>query len=144
MFSKPLLPLLTLTTTALTAPSLPPRQTPTPLWTLKAFTRTCSDAANTCHYTFGVSQNDGSPQILPFCDYTIHGATGQSARVTDYQSQACGPSWLVNQGHDPAGFIVVVVTDVARRQRAFFGYEDRWLVDGGAVSPDVSSTPQGI
>ncbi|RDL37306.1 uncharacterized protein BP5553_04739 [Venustampulla echinocandica] len=139
MFSKTILFVSALASGALAAPAIQARQTDLP-WTLTAFTRTCDDAANTCHYSFGVQQNDG-PQILPACDYTIHGTT-QSARITDYQSQPCGPSWLINQGHDPNGFIVVVVTDTAKHERAFYGYEDAWLVDGQAVTPDVSSPPQ--
>ncbi|KAL1631100.1 hypothetical protein SLS56_004627 [Neofusicoccum ribis] len=110
-------------------------------WTITGFTRTCNAADTSCHVAFGVNRNDGS--AVQQCGYDV---TGAPASRTDYNSVGCGAytissGWSGQFGPD-AGFTTLAVTD--RKQIIYPAYTDKQLVNGQAVSPDQSYSPQAL
>ena len=81
--------LVTALATLTAAAPLSPRAT---LWTLNAFTRTCSLSGSSCDYSYAINTNDGSTPTA--CKYTV---TGAPANETAYQTEcgafAIGSTW---------------------------------------------------
>lgn len=82
-------------------------------WTIHAFTRTCDDAANKCHYAYEINTNDGSQPTG--CIYDISGTEGTSARQQSY-SLNCGTfavssSWSAQFGPGNGFQTLAVVRD---------------------------------
>jgi hypothetical protein len=139
MHSKATMLLSALISTTLALPTLVSRQASS--WTIESFVRTCDTATSTCSYSFAINENSGIE--APVCEYTID-SPSQDPHTQTYTGVACGDHFSLNQGYDPSGFIVLVVTDTSSNTDAFFGYTIAEIADGHVVSPDKTSPAQSL
>ena len=110
-------------------------------WTINGFTRTCDDADTSCEYRFGINRNDGT--LAPICDYTVTGAPASQAPANGIVCGAFTVSSAWSGQFGPGnGFTTFAV--VADREIIYPAYSDSQLVNGAAVEPDQSYTPQAL
>ncbi|KAF2088019.1 hypothetical protein K490DRAFT_73458 [Saccharata proteae CBS 121410] len=114
--------------------------TNTPEWTITSFTRTCSASLAKCHYSFGI---DTHTAPATHCAYNV---TGAPATTQSYNSVACGAytigSTWSGQFGPGQGFQTLSV--VKNGLIVYPAYKDSQLLNGTAVSPDMSYAPQAL
>ncbi|KAL9121772.1 MAG: hypothetical protein Q9187_001674 [Circinaria calcarea] len=96
-------------------------------WTLQAFTRTCTDTPNQCHYAYNINTNDNTQPTA--CSYDIVGTASTIAAQQSYTVN-CGAfvvssSWSGQFGPNN-GFQTLALNRSG----------DAELRNGVAVSPD--------
>jgi hypothetical protein len=113
-----------------------------PQWEIQCFTRTCNEKDTSCHVSFAINTQTSAPTS---CSYTVTGAPASRAPANGI---TCGPytvssGWSGQFGPEN-GFTTWAVVDQAKRLIAWPAYTDRELVNGEAVTPDKSFSPQTI
>lgn len=105
-------------------------------WTLTGFTRTCNGADTSCRYSFGIDAHDGRPAVA--CSYDVV-ADSYASRANGGPA-TCGPYIVTSgwSGQFEVGFTTFAVKNEAARLIAYPAYTDTALVNGKAVSPDMS------
>ncbi|PSS18826.1 hypothetical protein M430DRAFT_58917 [Amorphotheca resinae ATCC 22711] len=112
-----------LLSTALAAPAglLSTRQSSSPGWTIRSFTRNCTDP-NICTYTFSIDVNNGSSTPVPctIVDTAEPATTHSFYGVPCTQANNFAVSWGWNTQDD---FTVLTLVNQTALQEAFFGYD---------------------
>lgn len=113
-----------------------------PQWTIKSFTRNCNAADTSCTVSFGI---DTQTAPVTSCSYTVTGAPASQASTSGI---TCGP-YTISSGWSGQfgpgnGFTTWSLVDWSQHLIAWPAYSDRELVNGAAVTPDKSYSPQTL
>ncbi|KAI4153619.1 MAG: hypothetical protein LQ340_002205 [Diploschistes diacapsis] len=113
------------------------------VWTIESFTRTCDTAETSCNYSYSINLNDGS--AVTKCIYNVPNSDSTPANDASYALQ-CG-DFAISSGWSGQfgpgnGFSTLAVK--TNNQIIYPAYSDAELVNGTAVQPDKSYTPQAV
>ena len=136
-----------LATTALAAPR-PASETKSMLagdnlWTVKDFTRWCSDDNVFCSYSFSIDLNDGSAPTS--CDYDVRATSTATAAEASVRGIKCGAFVLQSNWSDQfgpgKGFTTWGIVKTDSKLIFYPSFEDNVLVNDVKVTPDRSYPP---
>lgn len=147
-FNTAVLALLAAAGNTLAAPVLDARAEPVsamaavPQWIVKSFLRTCNAGETSCTISFGI---DTQTSPVTNCSYTV---TGTPASRASTSGITCG-AYTISSGWSGQfgpenGFTTWSIVDWSKRLIVWPAYTDRELVNGVAVTPDKSYTPQTL
>ncbi|KAI0868890.1 hypothetical protein GGS24DRAFT_190077 [Hypoxylon argillaceum] len=118
-------------------------------WTLDTVSRTRTNDKQTCHWAMTITQSPttssppwpttNSTAAPVHCAFRVQDKT--DCGTAAFGLTRCSPQhhgFYVSGGHDAAGFVILLVTDVDEDAQAFFGYLDSTLDSGNDIPPQTS------
>lgn len=113
-------------------------------WTIVNMKRVCNTADTSCTWTFGINQNNGTPQTA--CKFVVAQADASEAKSSGVRT--CG-GYSVSSGWSGQfgpgnGFTTLAVVSNAQKLIIYPAYTDKQLDTNKVVTPNQSYTPQNL
>ncbi|CAJ2507526.1 Uu.00g087120.m01.CDS01 [Anthostomella pinea] len=114
-------------------------------WMVSDAHRTKSSNNTVCSWHLRLSDpapapnTPGSPTTTYTCDFTVVAPPGQDCGDRSWTVAKCSGNnaFVINGGHSPLRFVVMVIVNAVEKSQAFFGFPDLKLDTNTTIAPQI-------